>query len=119
LFSEMAKLSQEEYQPKSELGRKLKELEQYSNTELTADNYVDVEIGLLPIEKSFGEKVAENFDKKENRMRELENLRESLGRKSEYATYAAISLQLFGLMLVLAKDLFKHKKPKEQKGDST
>ena len=42
-------------------------------------------------------------------MRELQRERSSLTRKANYSSYAAIAFQLFGLMLILTKDLLKER----------
>jgi uncharacterized membrane protein len=57
--------------------------------------------------KSFREQIVASISQKENRKHELERERSSLTRKANYASYAAIAFQLFGLMLILTKDLLK------------
>lgn len=107
LALELEKLGKEESPPKSELAKKLREIGRYADAESTALNEVELMSKLFPVMKSLREQIVESINWKENRMRELERDRASLVRRSAYATYAAISLQLFGLMFILAKDTVK------------
>jgi hypothetical protein len=109
LAIELAKLSQSVPEPKSELGRKLQELQKHSQAEY-ADSDLAVMSGLMPVMKSFREEIVDSIHKKENRKRELERERSALARKANYASYAAITFQLFGLMLILTRDLVKEKR---------
>lgn len=109
LTLELAKLSQQLPEPKSELGKKLREIQKYSEAEL-AENDVVTMAALMPVMKSFREQIVASITKKENRKHELERERSSLSRQANYASYAAISFQLFGLMLILTKDLLREKK---------
>jgi hypothetical protein len=105
LASELAKLEKEESTPKSELAKKLREVGKYADAEAAATNEIELMSKLFPIMKLFKEQIVESIKRKENRMRELEGERASLAKRAAYATYAAISLQLFGLMFILAKDI--------------
>lgn len=105
LASELEKLVKEEPPPKSELAKKLREVGKYADAESAAANETELMSKLFPIMKSLREQIVESIKRKENRMHELERERMSLTKKSAYATYAAISLQLFGLMFILAKDI--------------
>jgi hypothetical protein len=107
LALEVEKLGAEESQPKSELGKNLRELEKFSKAETTAENDVVLMYKLFPVMKAFREQIVESIRKKESRMHELERERSSLAGKSTYVTYAAISLQIFGVMFILAKDIAK------------
>ena len=91
-------------EPKSELGKKLREIQKYSQAEY-ADNDVMLYAALMPVMKSLREQIVASIEKKQNRIRELQRERASLVRKSSYATYGAIAFQLLGLMFILAKDL--------------
>ena len=108
LTAELDKLGQELPEPKSELGRKLREVQKYSQAEF-AENDVVIMSALMPVMKSFREQIIESITRKESRRHELERERSSLMRKANYASYAAITFQLFGLMLILTKDLLKEK----------
>ena len=104
----LAKLEQEVPEPKSELGRKLREIQKYSKAEF-ADNDAVIMSALMPVMKSFREQLVESIHQKESRLHELARERSSLTRNATYASYAAITFQLFGLMLILAKDLMKER----------
>jgi len=108
LATELAKLEQEVPEAKSELGRKLREIQKYSQAEF-AENDVVIMAALMPVMKSFREQIVQSINKKESRRRELEQERSSLTRKAGYVSYAAVTLQLFGLMLILTKDLVREK----------
>ena len=109
LAAELEKLSKEVPEPKSDLGRKLRDIGKYSQAEF-ADNDVLLMSALVPVMKSLREQIVASINKKESRMHELQRERSSLTRKAGYASYAAIAFQLFGLMLILTKDLLKEKK---------
>ena len=109
LAAELAKLSQSVPEPKSELGRKLREIQKHSQAEY-ANNDLVIMSALMPVMKSFREEIVASIQKKENRKHELERERSALARKANYVSYAALALQLFGLMLILTKDLVKEKR---------
>jgi hypothetical protein len=109
LATELAKLSQSVPEPKSELGRKLREIQKHSQAEY-ANNDLVIMSALMPVMKSFREEIVASIQKKENRKHELERERSALARKANYVSYAALALQLFGLMLILTKDLVKEKR---------
>lgn len=109
LTVELGKLAREMPEPKSELGKKLREVQKYSQAEF-AESDVVILAALMPVMKSFREQIVESINKKENRKHELERERSSLTRRANYASYAAIAFQLFGVMLILAKDLTKERR---------
>jgi hypothetical protein len=109
LTAELERLEEEVPEPKSELGRKLREIQKYAQAEY-ADNDVLVLSALMPVMKSLREQIVESIKKKESRMHELQRERSSLARRANYTSYAAIAFQLFGVMLILTKDLLKEKK---------
>ena len=108
LTAELAQLGQQVPEPKSELGKKLRELQKYSQAEFV-ENDVLLMSALMPVMKSLREQIVDSIHKKESRMHELQSERASLVRKSNYSSYAAIVFQLFGLMLILTKDLLKER----------
>jgi hypothetical protein len=108
LTTELENLGKQVPEPKSELGKKLRELQKYSQAEFV-ENDVVLMSALMPVMKSLREQIVDSIHKKENRMRELQSERASLVRKSNYSSYAAIVFQLFGLMLILTKDLMKER----------
>ena len=105
-------------EPKSELGRKLRELEKYVAAE-DADDDLTLHISLLPLMKSLRQQILTSVDRRHNRMQELENDRAMLVRRSGYATYAALALQMLGLMFIVAKDLLKDLNQKKVTQGST
>jgi hypothetical protein len=109
LGMELAKLSRELPVPKSDLGRKLREIQKHSAAELAEDDVFTLST-LMPVMKSLQEQIIESISQKENRKRELERERSDLREKANYASYAAIAFQLFGLMLILTRDLVRDKK---------
>jgi hypothetical protein len=109
LTEELGNLNKQAPEPKSELARKLREIQKYSQAEY-ADSDVTLYATLLPLMKSLREQVVAGSERKHNRMLEVQNERSSLLRKSTYASYAAIALQLLGLMFILAKDLLKERR---------
>jgi hypothetical protein len=108
LAAELEKLGKEVPEPKSELGKKLRDIQKYSQAEF-AESDVLIMSALMPVMKSLQEQIIASINKKESRMRELQRERSSLNRKASYASYAAIVFQLFGLMLILTKDLLKER----------
>ncbi len=109
LVAELAKLGQTLPEPKSELGRKLREIQKHSQAEY-ADNDVVLMSALMPVMKSFREEIVASIQKKETRKHELERARSALAQKANYASYAALTFQLFGLMLILTRDLTKERR---------
>jgi hypothetical protein len=108
LTAELEALSKQAPQPKSELARKLQEVQKYAQAEY-ADSEVMLYSALLPVMKSLREQVVNSSDSKHARMRELVSQRATLIRRMNYSSYAAVALQLFGLMFILAKDLLKER----------
>jgi hypothetical protein len=108
LSAELDKLGQELPEPKSDLGKKLREIQKYSQAEF-AENDVIIMSALMPVMKSFREQIVDSITRKESRRHDLEGERSSLLRKANYTSYAAITFQLFGLMLILTKDLLREK----------
>jgi hypothetical protein len=109
LTMELGKLALQLPEPKSELGRKLREIQKYSQAEFAEDDVV-ILAALMPVAKSFREQIVESIGKKESRKHELERERSALRDRANQASYAAIAFQLFGLMLILTKDLLKEKR---------
>lgn len=108
LAAELASLEKQSPEPKTELGKKLRDIQKYSQAEY-ADSEVVFYAALLPVLKSLQEQAVASTDKKHGRIRELQSDRASLVRKSNYSSYGAIFFQLLGLMFILAKDLLKER----------
>ena len=105
LAATLEKIGEPEGPPKSALAQKLREVGQHAAVESSAENELAFTLKLVPVAKSLREQILASINKKECRMRELDRQRTSLARLSKYATYAATSLQVFGLMLIFTKDL--------------
>ena len=108
-------------EPTSDLERKVRELQDTAEKiERAGDNgrepYSEIAAfsALLPIESSFKVQAAENSSKKRARIHQLEDERASLVTKLNYSSYGAVAFQLFGLMFILARDLWSHKKASAQ-----
>lgn len=108
LAKEIEDLEKQLPQPKSELARKLRAVQKYSEAEY-ADSEAMLYSALLPVIKSWQEQILTSSEKKRSRIRELQGVRSSLVRRSDYASYGAIAFQLLGLMFILAKDLLKER----------
>lgn len=106
LTKELEALANQVPQPKSDLARRLLEVQKYAKAEY-ADSEVMLYSALLPVMKTLREQVVTSSAGKTTRMRELVSHRAALVRRMNYSSYAAIALQLFGLMFILAKDLLK------------
>jgi hypothetical protein len=97
-------------EPKSDLARRLREFQELSQTAEFSGSEAMLFSKLLPVQKSFLVQMTQDTEKKRSRLRELQDARASLVRKSEYASYGAIAFQLLGLMFILTKDMLSHKK---------
>lgn len=105
-------------QPISELGKKLWELESYADPEKLADkSTADVWNAIIPYIKTSNEQFIATYQKKEARIKELQDKKANLSWWANLVTYAAVSLQLFGLMFVLTKDLTKDVKERREKAE--
>jgi hypothetical protein len=107
LVAEVQKISQMETPPTSELAKKIREIRNYAKEITGIKDELELALKMYPHDKALLEQLTASNNKKEARKRELEGERLSLTRKSGNATYAAIVLQIFGLMLILGKDLAK------------
>jgi len=102
-------------EPKSDVARKLRELQKSAEQAEDATSEAGLFSGLLPVMKSFQDQVATTSEKKRSRIAELRAARASLVRKSDYASAAAIFFQLLGLMFILARDLWNQRVTARQK----
>ena len=118
LASLVDKLGKEELPPKSELAAKLREVGKYAEAETAAADTLELMFRVFPVMESLAEQLGKSIEQKESRMRELERERSSLEQKSAYASYAAISLQIFGLMFIFTRDILREiTKDEEQAED--
>ena len=102
-------------EPKSDLGRKLREFRDVSETAEFSGSEAVLFSDLLPVMRSFQDEMAKNTEKKRNRIRELQAARASLVKRSDYVSAAAVFLQLLGLMFILARDLWNQRVAAQQK----
>jgi hypothetical protein len=102
-------------EPKSDLARKLRELQKYSDQAEYAGSEVMIFSTLLPVIKSFQDQIVASSEKKRGRIRELQAARASLEKKSGYTNYGAIAFQLLGLMFILARDMLSHRASEQQR----
>jgi uncharacterized protein YdiU (UPF0061 family) len=102
-------------EPKSDVARKLRELDKFAGQAEDATSEAMLFSGLLPVMKSFQDEVAKSTEKKRSRLRELQAARASLVRRSDYASAGAIFFQLLGLMFILARDLWNQRVAAQQK----
>lgn len=106
LLKEAEALSKENENPKSELGKKMKEAVAGVDPDtLSEKSGVEIVLASIPALKAISEKFIESFEKKGKKIKELEARKEYLSWWSTVLTYLAVSLQLFGLLCVLNKDL--------------
>jgi hypothetical protein len=105
LAEESQRIDDETPLPKSELAKNLRELEDFGYATEAIKDPLEFQVKLYPRFRPIIEQLVVSTEAKENRQRELADLRSGLVRRMNNVTYAAIALQIFGLMLILAKDL--------------
>lgn len=106
LMKEGEALEKASLEPKSDLAKKLREATDSADPEALAEKTTDeVVVATVPSLKAANEKFLESFQQKETKIKELEERKEYLSWWSNVLTYLAVSLQLFGLLCVLQKDL--------------
>lgn len=104
--------------PKTELGKKLQKSGEVADTEkLAGMTTSDIISEISPYLKELDDQFIVNYQKKEDWIKELQKKKEDLNWWASIATYLAISLQLFGLMFVLTKDLTKDLKERREKAE--
>jgi predicted nucleic acid binding AN1-type Zn finger protein len=104
-LAEEAQTMAANYQP-SALQVKLDEATKFAEAEGVQEmTTTEITSEMAPHIKSLIEQYVSNYNNKEAKIRELQDKKANLTWWSNLATYAAVSLQLFGLMFVLAKDL--------------
>lgn len=109
---------EDDFPAKTELGKKLKEVEKASQIEQTTDTWVDWELAFLPTAKAFREKTIASIKKQKDRVAELEKKINEVDGRSDLANYFGIALQMIGLMLVLAESVKGESKNEgEEKSD--
>lgn len=101
----------------TDLGRKMQALKKYALTAFEAKSDFDYWLTLLPVLKESKENIITNINTKQARMKELNEKKANLAGWGDIATYIAVSLQLFGLMFVLTKDIVKDTKERRDKAE--
>ena len=103
---------------KTELGKKLQKSSEVADTEkLSGMDTGDITLEVSPYLKELDDQFIANYQKKEARIKELQKKKEDLSWWASIATYLAITLQIFGLMFVLTKDLTKDLKERREKAE--
>lgn len=104
--------------PKSEIGSKLAETVEIANPEQLADkSTTEIIFEISPYLQKLNEQYITNYQKKEARIKELQDKKANLSWWASITSYLAISLQLFGLMFVLTKDVTKDVKERRDKAE--
>lgn len=104
--------------PKSELGKQLAEAVEVADPEKLADkSTTEIIFEISPYLQKLNEQYITNYQKKEARIKELQDKKANLSWWASMTSYLAISLQLFGLMFVLTKDVTKDVKERREKAD--
>lgn len=106
------------YVPKSELGKKLVEVVKFAEDEgMEKMNTSQIAMELAPRIKSWIDQYLDTYQKKEEKIKALQEKKANLSWQANLATYAAVSLQLFGLMFVLTKDLTNDTKNRREQAE--
>ena len=114
LIAEMEALETKN-EPTTDLGKKMQALKKYSLAAFESKSDFDYWLTLLPVLKESKESILNNINSKQQRIKELKEKKENLTSWGDIASYLAVSLQLFGLMFVLTKDLVKDTKERRDK----
>ncbi len=105
-----------DWKPNSELGKKILEVQNPADSEKIGEGTTtDAYLAVMPVIKSSNEQYIANYQKKEARIKELQERKSNLSGWQNIFTYLAVSLQLFGLMFVVTKDLVKDTKERRDK----
>lgn len=91
--------------PTSELAKNLREIRDFAEAAAAQKDGMEYDLKLYSRIKPLIEQWRVTNERKENRKRELDGARSSLALRASTVTYGAIVLQIFGLMLILTKDL--------------
>lgn len=117
-LAEEAQALAAKYQP-SALQIKLDEATSFAESETVQEmTTTEITSEMAPHLKSLIERYISNYEDKEAKIRQLEERKSNLSWWGNLATYAAVSLQMFGLMFVLAKDLVSDAVSRRQSGES-
>lgn len=118
LIQEAGEIIEQNAQAKSELGKKLDAAAALPDVDnLSSKSTAEVMMAIIPSWKNSNEQYIANTQKKEARIKELQGKKASLSGWQSLFSYLAVSLQLFGLMFVLTKDLVKDTKEQRAKAE--
>ena len=93
--------------PSSELGKKIRQFNEFIEDEKLLEDETTFQLKLFPIYMPMVEQWVATNRVNETRRAELQMLRSRLRTRASNITYAAIALQIFALMLIVAKDFAK------------
>lgn len=102
-----------EFEGKSELGKKLREIRKASEIEKTTDTWLDWEVEFLPTLKELREKSVATIRSQKAEVKKLEKQIADIDGRSDVANYIGIALQMIGLLLVLGESVKGEEKPAE------
>lgn len=118
LIQEAEEIEKQSAQAKSELGKKLDQSAELPDVDnLGSKSNYEIMMAIIPLWKSSNEQYIASTQKKETRIKELQGKKASLSGWQSMFSFLAVSLQLFGLMFVLTKDLVKDTKERRDKAE--
>ena len=91
------------------LRKKIEAIDTLSIAASAAENESEFFVRLFPINKSLSARWVESVKYKKTRLAELETDKRELIKYQGYSTFAALALQMLGLMFVILKDVLKMK----------
>lgn len=98
-------LIETDFEGKTELGKKLREVRETSQIEKTTDTWIDWELAFLPTLKALREKTVATIRSQKAEVAKLERQIADIDGRSDLANYIGIALQMLGLMLVLGESI--------------
>lgn len=92
-----------------DLRKKIEAIDTLSIAASAAENESEFFVRLFPVNKSLSARWVESVKRKQARLAELETDKRELIKYQGYSTFAALALQMLGLMFVILKDVLKMK----------
>lgn len=118
LLQEANEITRQNAQARSDLGKKLDAAAKIPDEEnFSSKKTFEVLLEILPSLKSSNEQYIASTQIKEARIKELQEKKGRLAGWQSLFSFLAVSLQLFGLMFVLTKDLVKDTKERRDKAE--
>lgn len=90
-----------------DLRKKIVAIDTLSSAAATAENEAEFFVRLFPVNKSLSARWVTSVKQKQTRLAELETDKRRLITYQGYSTFAALALQMLGLMFVILKDVLK------------